>query len=593
MSAAEKLAKKAGIDLHTIPKNSRLGVLLRKRGVQASGDLQRIVALPRRTLVAGLEDAITLWLRRPSGTMALRPAQAQALEEMHDFRGLLGPLPVGAGKTLITALAGRVLTVEKSLLLIPAKLRNKTIKEFNELKKHWDFEAPYLLNYEMLSHADHAKDLDELAPDLIIADEAHKLKNKKAAVTKRVQRYLAANPDCIFVALSGTITQRSLRDYAHLSQWALGLKLTPLPVKWAVLEEWADCLDEKVDPSKRLKPGRLQDLYDETEREIAILDETKAARSAFRRRLVDTPGVIALDVQGCTAALDIAAKDVPECKDINDAFNHLFSLWETPDGWPITDASSLARHAKEISLGLYYVWDPRPPKDWIQARKEWAQACREILKHNQRNLDSELQVTRAVDHGYYPWAESELRAWHGIRDSFIPNTRAEWISFVPLNATIAWLQNNIGIAWTEHVEFAEKLSQKTKLPYYGKQGLNAAGSPIEDAKGPCIASILANSEGRNLQKYNNNLITSCPSSGARMEQLLGRTHREGQEADEVNVDIFCGSYDQWLSFMRARSDAKYIEESTGQPQKLNKATIDWPSISEIENKQEARWSMRR
>ena len=590
LSALEKLAKRAGIDLEQVKKNSRVGRILRRNGVRGSPELERIVALPRRELRPNLGTELTELLKKPKGTMELRPVQAQALEELHDFGGLLGPIRVGAGKTLITALAGTVLEAKKPLLLVPAKLRQKTKIEFFELALHWQFQMPRILSYEMLSHADHAADLLKHAPDLIVADEVHKLKNLKAAVTRRVGRYLERT-DCAFVGLSGTITKRSLRDYAHLAEWALGKQLSPLPTVWSVIEEWADCLDESVDAFKRLAPGQLERLYNDTER--ASEDPVRASRSAFRRRLVETPGVVTTAETTVDCALNLAPIELPDCPKVEEAFMHLLTYWETPDGWPITDAPSLARHAKELSLGFYYVWDPRPPSEWLQARRGWARACREVLKHNRRDLDSELQVVRACDLGHYPIAAEALATWRAIRDSFVPNTRAEWISNIGIHAVSDWIKKNVGIVWVEHVAFANYLSLYLKLPYYGRQGLNTDGQPIEKATGPIIASILANSEGRNLQRYNQNLVVSCQSSGARMEQLLGRTHREGQYSDEVSVDIFCGSFDQWLCLEQAQKDAKYIEDSTGQPQKLNQATIEWPTLADIENKSGFRWKIRK
>lgn len=584
-TAFERLAKRVGIDLSRLNKNSKIGRIARRRGVQASAELDRIAALPRRGSLSDLSADLTRLLKTPGGSMALHSVQAQALEVLHDYSGLLGILPVGSGKTLVTALAGTVLEAKTPLLLVPAKLRQKTRTEFAELKKHWQFTSPNILSYEMLSHADHAADLHEIAPDLIIADEAHKLKNRKTAVTRRVARYLE-RAECKFVALSGTITNRSLRDYAHLSDWALG-ELSPAPRMRAVLEEWADCLDESVAPFKRISPGALDVLYGPEER--ALECPVQASRQAFQRRLTETPGVVSQKASGCAASLNIAPIQLPDCPKIESAFEHLLTYWQTPDGWPITDAPNLVRHAKEIALGFYYLWDPRPPKAWLQARAEWASACRAVLRNNRRNLDSELQVVRACDLGQYPAAAGALEIWRAVRDSFKPNVRAEWISEIALNAVHDWLGKVPGIAWVEHVEFAARI----EYPYYGRQGLNRFGDPIEKATGPIAASIPANAEGRNLQRYDQNLIASCPSSGARMEQLLGRTHREGQKSDEVSVDIFCGSFDQWMCLERARKDAKYITDSTGQTQKLNQATIEWPTLNEIEKLTGFKWKVRK
>ena len=119
---------------------------------------------------------------------------------------------------------------------------------------------------------------------------------------------------------------------------------------------------------------------------------------------------------------------------------------------------------------------------------------------------------------------------------------------------------------------SKRLAQETGLTYYGAGG-TCAGKMIEDETGTCIASILANSEGRNLQHFSQNLVVSCPPGGTVWEQMLGRTHRDGQLADVVGVDLLLCCYEQWDVFRQARRDAEYTERTMSQCQKLNFADI--------------------
>ena len=82
-----------------------------------------------------------------------------------------------------------------------------------------------------------------------------------------------------------------------------------------------------------------------------------------------------------------------------------------------------------------------------------------------------------------------------------------------------------------------------------------------------IASIGSNAEGRNLQAWHRNLVMAPPPQGRTWEQLLGRTHRSGQEADEVLVTVYLGCLEQLEAFRQATWDAEYIESSQ-QAQKL-------------------------
>lgn len=585
----EKLARMAGKDPERLERGSAIGKIFRRNGVRKSAEFDRIRWLPKRDAEGAeeLAQALTSVYKTPKGTMELRPIQALALEQIHDFGGLLGPMRVGAGKTLVTFLAGAVTEAKRPLLLIPAKLREKTLRDMRELRKHWKFATPRLLHYEQLSRVNSARALEVLKPDLIIADEAHKLKNKKAAVTKRVARYMQANPDTGFVALSGTITMRSLRDYAHLSEWALGA-LSPLPREWSTLEEWSDALDVKVPDTRRMAPGVLTELMSPEERSSG--DELTAVRSAFRRRLTESTGVVATGDQQVACSLSIQAVEPEYGEATEQAFAHMRSTWETPDGHPIADAQSYWRHARELTCGFYYVWDPRPPQSWLDARKKWCSECRQVLTYNRKELDSELQVVQAIDRGDVKgFAAEALTEWRAVRQEFVPNVEPRWIDSSVVDYVERWLSANNGIVWVEHVALGFEIERQLRRPYYGQRGRTKTGAFIEDARGGIVASVLANAEGRNLQSWSRNLVTSWPPNGGIVEQCMGRTHRDGQEADEVSFDVFCSCIQSWVGLLNAKQDAQYIEKSTGQNQKLNFADLTWPTASEIAMRPEARW----
>lgn len=596
MDLLERLARSVGQDPDEAKAHSKLGKLLRRNGVRGGAEFERVLQLPRRpedpARVELLAKLLTQAYRTPWGEMNLYPAQALALEQLHDCRGLLAPIPVGGGKTLVSLLAPKVLGSKRPLLLIPAKLRRKTLLDMAKLRRHWQIQAPRILHYETLSHPKHADALERYQPDLLICDEAHKLKNlRTAACAKRVSRYMKAHPNCIFAALSGTITTRSLREYAHLALWALGDVLSPVPTTWGALEEWADALDVKVPDGRRLAPGVLSRFMDDAERQEALTDELTAVRKAYRRRLVESYGVVSTKEVQVSCSLSIEPLEPNYNKATEEAFEHMARLWETPDGWPISDGATYWRHARELACGFYYVWDPRPPDEWLEARKAWCSVCREILKHNRAALDTEFQVVSALDQGRYKHAVASqlLAEWREVRNTFEPNTVAQWIDVSALNLASNWLTQTDGIVWVEHRAFGERLEEETGYPYYGPQGRSRGGLIIEKASGPIIASIRANSEGQNLQdRYSENLVVSCQPNGAVWQQLLGRTHRQGQEADEVSFILLCGCIQAWQGFESARADAKYMDPEQ-EEQKLNYADITWPSATEVAQKTQARW----
>jgi hypothetical protein len=81
-------------------------------------------------------------------------------------------------------------------------------------------------------------------------------------------------------------------------------------------------------------------------------------------------------------------------------------------------------------------------------------------------------------------------------------------------------------------------------------------------------SIAAHGIGKNLQSWCNQLILCPPSSGHIWEQLLGRTHRPGQEADEVTVFVYVHTPRFAQALQQALVDAEYIQMSTGNAQKI-------------------------
>lgn len=162
--------------------------------VRTSSELRRILELPRRTWSAEATEALvekmTALLKRPEGTQRLKPIQAIALYETALCGGLFGPIPVGHGKTLISLLAFWVLEAKQPLLLLPAALIKKTEREMKKYAEHWFFPNNIVIHsYEILGRVQGARILSQ-GWDVVVADECHKLRNKRAAVTRRMSRFM-------------------------------------------------------------------------------------------------------------------------------------------------------------------------------------------------------------------------------------------------------------------------------------------------------------------------------------------------------------------------------------------------------------------
>lgn len=597
--------------------------------VKNTPEFQRVRDLPRRgsycngvldgvDLVAELTELLLITSRcpgKPTGPkhlcsvcgcpMRLRPAQALALHDLGVYRGLLGALGLGEGKTLVAWLAASefLLELNRPLFLLPASLIKKTIRDRELLERHWPIPKHVrLFSYEMLGLAQYAEELARYEADGVITDEVHALKNPKAARTKRVARYMREAPATKFVALSGTLMSQSITEFAHIARWALKDQ-APVPATYDELELWASALDvdgrteeEFFEPEDtRTAPGALLELC--TPDELKKYDALTAARRGYQRRLTETPGVVATigDGERVDASIHVRAieyKQRPE----TDALWEKVRKWKAPaDDFDLISGAEVWKHAKALALGLTYVWNPRPPKEWLEPRKKWGQFVRAVLAHS-RTLDSPEQVEQAVLAGTLD-DEGKLARWQAVEKDFIPNVEPRWHDDSVLKLCAEWGRKP-GLVWCEHTFFARRLAKETGWTYYGQNGLDDDGNLVDGPKGAdgkrsIILSMEANNQGRNLQHvWSRNLIVSLKESGAFNHQLFGRTHRPGQRADEVTFDVLLGCLEHDRAWRKCLASARAVSDTTGQENKLLQADAEWPEEDEIEDRRGDRWQRR-
>jgi hypothetical protein len=553
--------------------------------VEHTPEIDRIAALPRRTwsdeAAKQLAAILTRELKTPRGTMTLKPIQAVALFEAMQCDGLLGPISVGGGKTLTTLVLPLVLEAKRPVLLLPAALVEKTWHESKELREHWRIPTNIqIVSYEMLSLVQSAQKLEYIQPDLIVCDECHYLKHRRAGRTKRVVRYMHEHPETRFAGVSGTIMDASVRDFAHLLRFALK-NGAPVPKTDDEVAAWADSLDEKVNPLARRQPGALLSIGPASGE-----DDLTRARRAFQGRLRETRGVVASsETDDAHCSLRISALEYEPSEVTQQHIQFLRKNKTTPDGNTFAEPAMMRMYLRQLALGFNSCWDPAPPEAWKTARRDWATFARETLEESQ-DLDTELQVANAVDAGRL--RTGTLAAWRAVRDTYKIQPKDIWHDDTALEVCARWMEENAGIVWAEHVFFARRLARLTGATYYGAEGLSDKGESIVHVKPgkAIIASRQANATGRNLQMFSANLITSCSPSAKIVEQLIGRTHRTGQEADEVTVDILLGCREHHDSFQRALAGARATEDTLGHRQKILLADLLIPNI---ENRKGPLW----
>jgi hypothetical protein len=564
-------ASRATLANKTAKSNGYAGV------VANSPEFARIMKVPRRILELEEVTDLTPIFRKEGGSMVMRPIQSASLIDAHMANGFLGPIGVGWGKTLILLLMAEAMDSERAVLLVPPQLRDQLTREIDELYgKHFNLPIDRIVRvvaYSELSLAKNAELLDELNPDLIVADEVHNLKRPQSARTKRFLRYMRENPHCRFCGMSGTMTNRSVKDYAHLLELALR-KNSPLPGTYKELLDWAGALD--VNPAKMMMPGVL----------MQFCEGTENARQGYRRRLVETLGVVAT-VEGALGTSILVRNIAPEIipGPVLEALQEVEDNWAY-NGEEFSDPLAMWRFRRQMSCGFYYRWvwpDGKPDVEWLEARSAWKKAAREKIKLGRKGMDSEFLVASAAERWRQKTQEGqefktdvtlfeceEWIAWKAVKGRYKPTppTEAVWISdFVAVDAIRRAKElvkaGRKVIIWYTHGIIGNRLAELSGYSHYG------AGTDASPTKEDVIiCSIATQGTGKNLQHYNHNIIVTIPTSGMIFEQLAGRTHRPGQLDDLVTIDYYdhTESLDKHMSDVI--EDALYIQDSTGQRQKI-------------------------
>lgn len=578
--------------------------------VEWSADLKRIAELPRRTRpdLEQIAKTLTFVLKKPEGTQALREIQAWVLYDAAGLDGVLGIVSVGGGKTLCGMLAAMVVkNCKRAVLLLPPSLRPQFGRDWVEYGKHWKLPnlaggseftvgrpVLHVVAYSELSHAKSTAMLEQIQPDLIISDEVHNLRNFSAARTKRFLRYLEAHPDTRFCGWSGTLTSSSIVDYAHLGAIALNMG-SPLPLETSTVQEWSHALD--ADNEIPYEPGKL----------MTFCEPGEDVRSGFRRRLIDTHGVVASAQSDIGTALNFYERKPPQMPEA--LVNHLTLLrkppksggWKRPDGEEFTDMLGVTNCARQLASGLYLRWRfPRgePPEVidvWFSRRQSWNREVRAQLSGAPAaHLDSyklcENAAARWFDGGCpgcargpmedhapkcheaesHPlWPSYTFQEWRRVEDTVVHVTETVWESDWLLQDAAAWAAEAPGIIWTEHPDFGHRLAKLAGIPYFGAGKPASQAIILEKGDRSIVASADAHSMGLNLQvAFGRNLITSFPSSAALVEQLTGRTHRPGQPRDEVEVFYYLHTVELENAKETAMNRARYQHETQGTSQKM-------------------------
>lgn len=562
--------------------------------------------------------------------------QANGMKAYLDFGGAFLPIGVGWGKTL-TALFIAAQAYKKGLhkimLLVPPSVYKQLINrdiawartKINltvpfiklgklSLKKRHALASSgrpgcYIIPYSLLSTEDSVDLLNNIAPELIICDEAHKVKNRRASRTRRFLNYVhEANPE--LVCLSGTITSKGIADYQHLIRLALGNNC-PLPRSPIMAGEWGAVIDSGVFITESCLTRPLLPLLSWAKKYFPgeeFPEITTGFRRAYKHRLITAPGVVATgDAEIGTSLIltnrSIDGTKVEGWKELNKLITQVQDLYLTPNGDEIEHAIHAFKWLYELSAGFYneLVW-PEPKnaehekaikaaKEHHAASQRYAKVLRKFLQEDARpGYDTPMLVGRNMSlHGskfvgrelYGLWKEAKALEFQGM-----PKRLKNQIRVCPYkrDAAVKWascLNRGEGaLLWVWNQEMGKWLYEGLEeaglaVKYAGAGSTLFDPGNIEKTKDfVTVTSIPAHYEGKNMQPFQNQMYVQWPRPAKEAEQSLGRTHRNGQEADELIVHTLNSlPFDHEL-FAACLNDTLYIQQTTSLRQKLVQASYD-------------------
>ncbi len=493
----------------------------------------------------------------------------------------------------------------------------------------------YILPYSYLSTTDTSENLKALAPHIVIADEAHRLSRHGAARTRRFMAMLknlfdAGNP-AELVIMSGTITSKSIKDYYHLIKWCLHEKC-PLPLSDRMAGDWAQLIDAQAaspDSTVILTPSSSAPIIPVVEwarkhfpqMEGGFPADVYGFRRAYQCRFSSAPGVVSAEGSGIGTSLVVQNTPVKDHKahrdwaKLQELMEKVEDMWLTPNGDEIDFGIHKWKWLNELSAGFYneLTW---PTADVYAARKkidlqfaqeillkadihhQAGQAYAKILrtwleKKSKPGCDTPFlcgqSMVRFGDKEVGPEMYTAWKEWKDLDFDGRPDrdSRAVRVCDYKIAQAVRWAQETLkegagGIIWVHHQEIGTWLCDAMREAGLLNHMLHApagemSNTSILDHKNKdriVVASIAAHGTGKNLQHFSHMNVVQWPRDARVSEQLIGRLHRRGQEADELVVQTNHTTRFDMLNFAACLNDSLYIHQTTGDKQKLIYASYD-------------------
>lgn len=564
---------------------------------------------------------------------------------------------VGQGKTLISlmcAAAAYRKGLRKMLLLVPPEVISQlTITDIPWARSRVEINYPihilggkssqqrinmcksgykglYVMPYSLLSTKDTSENLHNLLPELVIADEAHRLARASSARTRRFLSMLKFLFDhktpAELLILSGTITSKSIKDYYHLIKWCLNQKC-PLPLSDSMTNDWAMLIDAAADSEANgLTPAAAAPIKPLVRWAAEKFPETEGGfpsnvygfRRAYQCRLTSAPGVVTST--GTTIGTSLIMKNSPvpehdkhpEWPKLKELIDKVEDMWLTPNGDEIDFEIHKWKWINELSCGFYNELTWPTVEVLAKRRKTTEQEATDLLfrakiHHQAGQLYArELRIwledcskagcdtpflvgqhmmrngSKEVGEDLYKW----WKEWKDLDFDGRPDrdSRGVRVCDYKIVHAVAWarqqqeVDGHGGIIWVHHQEvgawLADRLIEGGLDVLHATAGENRAILDHANVGKIVVASIDAHGTGKNLQHFQYMMVFQWPRDARKAEQLVGRLHRQGQTADELEIVMNHTLLFDMLNFAACINDALYIHQSTQDRQKLIYANYD-------------------
>lgn len=575
----------------------------------------------------------------------INPTQVGMVQSYLDYGGGFFPVGTGFGKTLASFLIANEAFkhgIKKILLLIPANAAPQTAlqqlpfaRKLVELSlnnihffygRPWDSRLSiaktggaglYIVNYSHISAQSGVDLLAMLQPELVIADEAHMLGNPRSGVGKKVMSMLdEMGPQ--FVAMSGTMAKKKLRQMHHLMMRALHDR-SPLPKTMSTLESWSVHLDSHATGDVEEMPESLSPLVNWAKLHYpgeTFNPTTSDLRRAFQLRLHSAPGVIATKGESVGTSLYIENRPVEGLEkskgwDVVKQTLEDVEIWmKTPDGDELEHKMLTFKWRHELNAGghnsLYWPTPEHMVKFktadstghaaelimksqlYHKALQRYHSVLREFLKTSSIGLDTPRDVARSIEKDrtrYVP--EEVVEAWDEKEELDFPE-RVERLrryvrhSSAKIDAALDWAHEQKGgcIIWYWNTglgkwatEIGEARDQDVLFCPAGAEANEAIVDPLNASK-VVIASIKAHGTAKNLQHFGNQYFIQISRDASDMEQTISRTHRQGQLRDSLVITTNLTTAFDHINYGAMINDAIFAQQTLGQRQRVVFATYN-------------------